>query len=133
MSEEVRDMTSEKTNVECCATTAPEKVFRPHTDIYEDGDNFYIEVDMPGVDEHGLDLAIERNMLTICGTVKAEEFPGHHQVFREHEAGGYRRTFTLPDETDRDHIQATIKNGVLYMLVPKAAPATARKIEVTAG
>lgn len=126
-------MTGEKTTVENSATVAPEKVFRPHTDIYEDGENFYIEVDMPGVDEQSLDLTIEKNVLTVCGTVKAEEFPGHRQVLREHEADGYRRTFTLPDETDREHIQATIKNGVLYMLVPKAAPATARKIEVTAG
>jgi HSP20 family molecular chaperone IbpA len=126
-------MTGEKTTVENSATVAPEKVFCPHTDIYEDGENFYIELEMPGVDEQSLYVTIEKNLLAVCGTVKAEEFPGHRQVLGEHEADGYRRTFTLPDETDREHIQATIKNGVLYMLVPKAAPATARRIEVTTG
>jgi len=49
-----------------------------------------------------------------------------------HGMGDYERSFTLSDEIDRDAIQASVKNGVLKLVLPKVAAAKSRKIAVTA-
>ena len=48
----------------------------------------------------------------------------------EYDAGDYERAFTLSDEIDRDRIDASVKNGVLRLTLPKAEPVKLRKINV---
>jgi HSP20 family protein len=51
----------------------------------------------------------------------------------EYGVGDYERSFTLPNEIDRECIQATVKHGVLKLTLPKAQQAVAKKITVAAG
>lgn len=112
--------------------TRDRRVFVPRVDIYESGDDLIVVADMPGVDENNVDITLEQDRLTIVGRVDPVTPNGYTLAYAEYAEGDYRRTFTLSNEIDRDHIEATMSNGVLRLRLPKAAPAKARKIAVKA-
>lgn len=105
----------------------------PDTDIFEDGDNIYLVADMPGVDKKSVDIAVEKNILTIKGYVEPTAHDGHKVTFREYGSSDYRRSFRLSDDIDNDKIEASMENGVLRVLLPKSGPARIRKIPVLTG
>jgi HSP20 family molecular chaperone IbpA len=122
----------EATTPEGVERTRPEKVYLPAVDIIEKKDEIIVTADMPGVDERTVDITLEKNVLTIYGKVETEAPKGHRLVFSEYGIGDFHRAFTLSEEVDRERIQATAKNGVLRLILPKAAAAKSRKIEVKA-
>jgi HSP20 family molecular chaperone IbpA len=133
MSEGAKDMLKkEATTPEGVERTKPQKVYMPAVDIVEKKDEIDVTADMPGVDEKSLDITLEKNVLTIYGRVEAEPPKGHRLVFAEYGIGDFHRAFTLSEEVDRERIQATVKNGMLRLILPKAAAAKMRKIAVTA-
>jgi HSP20 family molecular chaperone IbpA len=112
--------------------TKPRRVFKPDVDIVERKDDTVLTADLPGVDEHSLDITLEKNVLTIKGMVEQKIPAGYRLAYAEYEVGDYERAFTLSDEVDKDHIQALVKNGALRLVLPKSAAAKTRKIAVTA-
>jgi HSP20 family protein len=112
--------------------TKPGKVFVPVVDIRETKDSMVLIADMPGVDEKSVDIALEKNILTIAGSVISSVFENHSIVHAEYDIGDYERAFTISDEIDRDGIAATVKNGVLRVTLRKAEKAKVRKIAITA-
>ncbi|HET6489675.1 MAG TPA: Hsp20/alpha crystallin family protein [Syntrophales bacterium] len=110
--------------------TTARKVFIPRVDIREVGDAIVLLADMPGVDEKSIDITLEKNILTLAGRVEPEVYEGYRTAYAEYEAGDYERAFTLSDEIDRDRIEASVKNGVLKLTLPKAEPVKLRKISV---
>ena len=112
--------------------TRSRKVFLPKVDIYETGDSIVLIADMPGVDENHVDMTLEKNVLTIAGTVVPPAFPGYSAAYAEYDVGDYQRAFTLSDEVDRDRIDARVRNGVLRVTLHKAEPVKARKIAIKA-
>jgi HSP20 family molecular chaperone IbpA len=110
--------------------TTSRKVFIPRVDIREVGDAIVLLADMPGVDEKAVDITLEKNVLTLTGRVEPDVYEGYRAAYVEYEAGDYERAFTLSDEIDRDRIEASVKNGVLKLILPKAAPVKLRKISV---
>ncbi len=110
--------------------TRSRPVFVPRTDIYETKDNVVILVDMPGVASDGVDITLEKRTLAIRGYAADQQHENYRQVYSEYGAGDYERVFTLTEDIDRDGIEAAQKNGVLRLVVPKAAPAKARKIQL---
>lgn len=87
---------------------------------------------MPGVDDKSIDITLEKNVLTIYGMVDAEIPENHRLYLSEYGIGDYQRVFTLSDEVDREKIQATVNNGVLKLILPKAEIAKTKKIPVKA-
>lgn len=112
--------------------TRPQKLYTPATDIYETQEQLVLLADMPGVKQEGVDITIEQNILTIYGHVEQPEFPGYELSYAEYGMGSYRRVFVLSNEIDRDGIQASVKNGVLKLVLPKSKRAIPRKITVQA-
>lgn len=112
--------------------TKPGKVFVPVVDIRETKDSMVLIADMPGVDEKSVDITLEKNILTITGSVKPSAFENHTIVHSEYDVGDYERAFTISDEADRDGIAAVVKNGVLRVTLRKAEKAKVRKIAITA-
>ncbi|MDX1614930.1 MAG: Hsp20/alpha crystallin family protein [Candidatus Promineifilaceae bacterium] len=108
------------------------ETFIPSVDIYETEDTVFLLADMPGVDDESIDITLEKNVLTIRGEVEAQSPDEHEPAYSEYRVGDYERTFTLSDEVDRDRIEATMKNGVLRLRLPKAEEAKTRKILVKA-
>lgn len=112
--------------------TRATRVYTPDVDIIERKDDILVLADMPGADETSVDVILEKNIVTIYGRVKPEVPEGNTPVYVEYGIGDYERTFTLSNEIDRDKIRATVKNGTLRLLLPKAETAKTRKIQVTA-
>ena len=116
------------------APPAPSRpLFLPPADIYETRDNIVVLAEMPGVAPDGVDITLERRVLTIRGRSAANEHGGYQRVYNEYADGDYERSFTLSDNIDRDRIEARLKDGVLHLVLPKAETAKARKIELKTG
>jgi len=107
-------------------------VFVPPSDIYETKDSIVVLAEMPGVAPDGVDLTLERRVLTIRGRSGASDHAGYQLVYNEFANGDYERVFTLSENIDRDRIEATLKDGVLHLVLPKAETAKAKKIELKA-
>jgi HSP20 family protein len=105
-------------------------VYVPRADIYEAEDKVTVIADMPGVDENSVDITLEKNILTIRGFVQTQTFEHHTLSYAEYGVGDYERSFVLSNEIDRERIEATVKNGVLRLALPKQEAAKTRKIEV---
>jgi HSP20 family protein len=113
--------------------TRAERCYLPPTDIYETAEAVVLVADMPGVGPDGVAVELEGGTLTLSGTPATPGAPEREALRREYEPGGYHRAFTLSDAIDARKIQASIKDGVLTVVLPKAAPAKAHKIQVKAG
>ena len=110
--------------------TKSRPAFVPRTDIYESKYHLLLLADMPGVDQDAVDITLERNILTINGKVNSPAIEGYELSYSEFSVGDFRRVFTLSNEIDRDGIQASMKNGVLMLVLPKSERAMPKKITV---
>lgn len=108
-------------------------VFVPRADVYETVEAIFVVADVPGVDKNSLDITLEKDVLTINGYVEPAYPEGHNLAHCEYRVGDFVRAFTLGDQIDQDGIEATVRNGVLRVRLPKVAEATPRKIAVKAG
>jgi len=113
--------------------TRNRRVYVPKVDIYEAKDAIVLMADMPGVNEKSVDITLEKNVLTITGTVEPEAYKDHSITYSEYDMGDYQRAFTISDEVDREKIEASVKNGVLCVTLPKAEPAKMKKITIKTG
>ena len=133
MAQEVRTVGQQvPQTIERDQRAAPRPVFLPPADIYETRDNIVVLAEMPGVAPDGVDITLERRVLTIRGRSATRDHAGYQRVYNEYADGDYERVFTLSENIDRDRIEATLKDGVLNLVLPKAESARARKIELKA-
>lgn len=109
--------------------TRAKPAFIPRVDIYETNDAVALIADMPGVDENSVDITLEKNVLTINGYIEPERPEGYSLAYAEYRVGDYQRSFNISNEIDQEKIEATMKDGVLHLHLPKAEPTT-KKIAV---
>ena len=103
----------------------------PLVNITEDGDNFYIRAELPGVEGNGLDIQATANNISISGERKiAAEGDNVKYHRREREAGKFSRMISLPSDVNTDKVGAELVNGILTLTVPKAEAAKPRQISV---
>lgn len=133
MSDQTPTMEVEKQEVtptEATERTRDSRCFVPRADIYEVEDQVVIVMDVPGADESSININLEKNILTINADVEPSYPEGYELAFAEYEVGDYSRSFRLSNEIDREKIEATVKDGVLRLYLPKAAAAMNRRISV---
>ncbi|MEU6829854.1 HSP20 family small heat-shock protein [Nocardia beijingensis] len=99
-------------------------------DAWRDGDEFFVELDLPGVDPDSLDLDVERNVVTVRAS-RPQLDPGRAMIATERTRGVFSRQLFLGENLDTDRIRADYRDGVLRLIVPVAEEAKPRKIEVT--
>lgn len=99
-------------------------------DAWRDGDEFFVELDLPGIDPDSLDLDVERNVVTVKAT-RPELDPGRSMLAAERPHGVFSRQLFLGENLDTDRICAEYREGVLRLAIPVAAQAKPRKIEIT--
>jgi HSP20 family protein len=101
-------------------------------DVYRRGDEFIVEVDVPGMDPTSLDVTVERNMLSISG-----ERPARHDdaevVVCERPHARFSRQLYLGEHLETEGVQARYDNGVLTIAIPVSQKARPRKIEISGG
>jgi len=106
---------------------------RAAMDLYEEGDNLVLEVQLPGLKPEEIDVTIERGALTIRGQSKAEEErKERNYLIREQRAGSVMRSVQLPSSVNAEAAQATFEHGVLRLTFPKAEQHQPRRIQVRA-
>lgn len=135
MTEHTMNMEIEKQDAD--APTAVERTrtrrtFVPRVDIFETDDQVVLLADMPGVNETSVDITLEKNILTVRGQVEMAIPEDYELAYAEYYIGDFERAFALSDEVDRSKIEATMKNGVLRLILPKDDAVKTRKIAVRA-
>jgi HSP20 family protein len=110
----------------------PGRVFIPAVDIYETPEALVLTADMPGVSSDKVTLDLKENLLTIYGQVGP--LPENETLLaQEYAIGDYYREFQVGELVDTAKIEATVKDGVLTLTLPKAEKAKPRRIEVKSG
>ena len=92
----------------------------PATNIKENDTNFQIEIAAPGLKKEDFNVDIEKGMLTISSEKKDEkEEKDENYTRREYNYSSFSRSFRLPESVTEDDIDATYKDGVLKLIIPK--------------
>jgi HSP20 family protein len=99
--------------------------------LWQDDDHFYVEVELPGVSDQDLDITVHNGMLSIRGERKPAE--GRRYLYNGRSYGRFERVITLPEAVRSDDVQATLKDGILSLTLPKSPEAKPRKIALQAG
>jgi HSP20 family protein len=108
---------------------AGEQFVMPAASVMENGDTYLLQVEMPGVNKEGLDIAVENNELTITGRRSLPAVEGT-LLHRESRSENFRRAFELDPSIDTAKIGAKIEQGILTLTLPKAEQVKPRKIAV---
>src|SRR5437764_14541756 len=101
----------------------------PEVNIFETGDGYVLEAEMPGVNKEGLEITLEGTEITITGRRTREAVKGH-PVLRERQDWDYRRVFELDRAIDTTKVSAKMDQGVLILTLPKSERVKPRKINV---
>ncbi len=99
----------------------------PMADVYDRDGEYLIAVDLPGIDRSALEITIDDNRLTIKGTRAAAETS---TARTERPTGRFLRTFSVPGSVNQQSIQATYKDGVLEVRLPKRKEEVSKRIEI---
>jgi HSP20 family protein len=103
----------------------------PPVDTYETDDALVIQVDLPGVSKDDVSVDVHQNTLILRGQRKPDAGvpqDRYHRVERTY--GTFQRSFVLPTTVDQEKVQATFKDGVLELHLPKSAAAKPRRIAI---
>lgn len=105
----------------------------PAVNVYEDAEQYVVEAEVPGFTLEQIEVLVEGDELTLAGTREIPAPAGGTVHRRERPAGEFRRGFTLPVAIAADRVQASLRDGVLQVTLPKAEAARSRKIAVARG
>ncbi len=109
-------------------------VWMPLTDIYEDNDNYYLKVDLPGMKKDDVKISYADGTLSISGERAEEKQSKDAQFHRiERSYGKFFRSFNIPKEIKEDKISAEFKDGQLTITIPKAEEVKPKEIEIKVG
>jgi HSP20 family protein len=96
--------------------------------IWQDENQVYVEVELPGVSDKDLEITVHKGLLTIKAERTDEE--GRVYLYNGRTFGRFERTVALPESVDADNVEATLTNGVLRVALPKHPEARPKKIAV---
>ena len=108
-----------------------ENFLRPSASVTSTNDGYVVALDLPGVRKSDLEINLENGELTVTGR-RAQGPTDSTLVYRESQAGAFRRVFELDPAIDGSKIAARLEDGVLTIQLPKGEQARARKIEIAA-
>jgi HSP20 family protein len=103
----------------------------PAVDIRESDEALTLMAELPGLSREDVNITVENHVLTISGERKFEKDTkeeNYHRIERAY--GSFARSFTLPSNVKADQVQATFKDGVLTVSLPKVEEAKPRKIAI---
>jgi HSP20 family protein len=107
-------------------------IWEPPVDIYETDDALVLQVELPGVSKDAVNVELHEHTLTLSGERTREPAVTGGQYQREEgRYGAFQRAFRMPTIVDQAKIQATYKDGVLALRLPKHAAATPQEIPIT--
>ncbi|MGD0118062.1 MAG: Hsp20/alpha crystallin family protein [Candidatus Binatus sp.] len=120
----------EKRAVQGQEKTRAGRFFLPVVDIQEFNDSLKLYADMPGVKQSDVEVTLNGGTLTIVGTVSTDAYQKLAPLYTEYNVGNFFRQFELNEDIDAQRINATMRDGVLELTLPKSERARPRRIEV---
>jgi len=103
----------------------------PSLDVAETKNDLVVKVELPGMDPKDIDISLTDGLLTIKGEKKQEkEEKEENYHFIERSYGTFTRSIRLPKEVKHDKINASYKNGILKVVLPKSEEAKKKEIKV---
>ena len=103
----------------------------PPLDLYQNNDNVIAVVELPGLRKEDIEISLHDGTLTIGGERKSEtNANGENATRTERFTGKFRRSITLPTRVDANEVNATYKDGILTVTLPKAEEAKPKQIQV---
>lgn len=119
-------------NSDSSTATAPD--FKPPCDVTETETAYHVQMDLPGVSSDDVSVELLEEELKIAGTLNRREMDAGEKSLRsERPAGSFARVFAFSHPVDEAKIEASFHDGVLEVLVPKAAKPVATKISIQTG
>lgn len=107
-------------------------IFSPRIDLSETEEEYTIIADLPGLNQKDIELSFSQNVLTISGKKEEEKEEKGRQYHRiERFSGQFRREIPLQDTVDDNKIEATFKDGVLTINIPKRPDPTQKKKKIS--
>ena len=104
----------------------------PAVEVFEKEDKYIVKAELPGVKEEDMDVSVEGETLTIKGEKKSESEIKEDDYYRcERSYGSFYRSIALPATVDAKKIEASFEDGVLEVIIPKAAEVKPKKITVS--
>lgn len=103
----------------------------PAMDLLEQDDQLIVKAELPGMTAEDIDISVQGNVLTLRGEKKEERNEeGKRFHYVERRSGMFHRTLSLPTEVDAENINASYRDGVLTIKLPKSEAAKPRRIAV---
>ena len=102
----------------------------PASFMCETGDAITMAMEMPGVSKENIDIKLEQRRLSVQGHIDFDNYDDFKPVYTEYNVGHFSRSFTLSSEIDTENINASVADGVLTLVLPKARETQLRKIQV---
>ena len=103
----------------------------PSLDVSETKGDLVVKAELPGIDPKDIDISLNEGVLTIKGEKrqeKEEKEEGYHLIERSY--GSFTRSIRLPKEIQNEKINASYKNGVLKITLPKSEEAKKKEIKI---
>jgi HSP20 family protein len=126
---EKTDMTQAEKKAATEATEAGLSI-RPAVDIFEDETGITVQADMPGVSKERLDIQVDRDTLAIEGRAEIPMPEGMQARYADVRSTRYQRSFSISSELNAQSAEASLKDGVLTLRIPKREQYQPRKIEI---
>ena len=102
----------------------------PRVDVHENAESFLVTAEVPGLAKEDIAVSLHEGVLTISGERKEEKTEGTDSHVTERYVGKFERSLSLPSEVVTGKVEATYKDGVLTVTLPKAEAAKPRRIEL---
>jgi len=104
----------------------------PRASLYDTGTALVAMLEVPGMGQDAIEIEAHADALTISGQRKGETPEGYRVHRNERRQGRFSRSFGLPCKVDTEKTKATLKNGLLTVMLEKAKEAQPKKIAVSA-
>jgi HSP20 family protein len=104
----------------------------PVVDVFETAEGVTFQFELPGVSREDIDINLEGDALSVSTHADIKQAEHGEPVLQEFTPANFSREFVLSRDLDRENVQASWHDGVLALMVPKAAAAKARKIQISA-
>ena len=109
----------------------PRTTWLPRLDLIERDGNWVLRVEAPGLDADSIDVTVEGDLLTVSGNRSFESEEREDSYLRkEIFEGSFRRSLRLSEATNIDEIEASFKDGILEVTVPRPAEVLPKKVKV---
>jgi len=102
----------------------------PALDLYQNSDNVVAVLELPGMRKEDIEISLHDGTLTISGERKSSTSNGEKPERTERYVGSFRRTISLPVPVDPNKVNASYKDGILTVTLPKAEEAKPKRIDV---